>query len=74
MSLNRRVINELRRDWTDLWQVTNSIFYVKREQKIVNFQIYGYYLCGEFKQPVVDILYVCFSNFKISFHPNIKKF
>ena len=40
MSLNRRVINELRRDWTDLWQVTNSIFYVKREQKIVNFQIF----------------------------------
>ena len=40
MSLGRRVMNELRRDWTDLWQVSNNIFYVKLEQKIVNFQIF----------------------------------
>ena len=40
MSLNRRVVNELRRDWTDLWQATNSIFYVKQENLSVMFQIF----------------------------------
>ena len=26
MSMSRRVINELRRDWTELWQSKNNIF------------------------------------------------
>ena len=40
MSLSRRVINELRRDWTELWQSKNNIFHVKQENKSSIFQIF----------------------------------
>ena len=40
MSLSRRVINELRRDWTELWQCKNNIFHVKQENNATMFQIF----------------------------------
>ena len=40
MSLSRRVINELRRDWTELWQCKNNIFHVKQKNNATMFQIF----------------------------------
>ena len=40
MSMSRRVINELRRDWTELWQSKNNIFHVKQGNKSTIFQIF----------------------------------
>ena len=40
MSMSRRVINELRRDWTELWQSKNNIFHVKQDNKSTIFQIF----------------------------------